>query len=157
MTSYLQLSQLFNYDVWANLKVLAVLEDHPSFQEREKTVSLFFHILGAQELWYRRIKGASLEELEVWPEYEIAECRSLIESQSKQWNEILDEYEDDLETPISYTNSQGYDFETKLSDILHHIVIHGQHHRAQIAMRLREAKIAPPPTDFIFYIRDKDS
>nr|WP_272505416.1 DinB family protein [Salinibacter ruber] len=34
------------------------------------------------------------------------------------------------------------------------VVNHGTHQRAQIALVLREADGAPPPTDAIFFVRD---
>lgn len=54
---------------------------------------------------------------------------------------------------FAYANSEGTPFETPLRDILTHVANHGTHHRAQIVLVLREAKIAPPPTDYIFYVR----
>lgn len=156
MTPSDRLRRLFDFDVWANLKVLAVLEDHSSYDREEKTLSIFYHIIGTQHIWYARITGAELLGVKVWPEYELGECRKLIESNYKQWHALIDENEDDPDRIISYKNTSGVAFETMLSDILHHVVIHGQHHRAQIATLLRMADIAPPPTDFIFYTRHKN-
>ena len=60
-----------------------------------------------------------------------------------------------LDAPVAYTNSSGTAFETPLRDILTHVVNHGTHHRAQIALVLREAGIAPPATDYIYFVREK--
>jgi uncharacterized damage-inducible protein DinB len=35
------------------------------------------------------------------------------------------------------------------------VVNHGTHHRAQIALLLREAEIAPPATGYIYYLREQ--
>lgn len=153
MDSASRLRRLFDYDVWATLKVLAVLEDHSSFEWREKVLDLFFHILGAQELWYRRVTGKDLSNIEVWPEYRLEECRSLIQTKHENWKMLIKEEEDNLDRIISYKNSKGVAYESMLSDIMHHLIIHGQHHRAQIATLLRMSGIAPPPTDFIFFTR----
>lgn len=53
----------------------------------------------------------------------------------------------------NYTNSKGMLYKTKLAEILYHIMIHGQHHRAQIVKLLRNAKINPPATNFILFTR----
>ncbi|MCS3649485.1 putative damage-inducible protein DinB [Salinibacter ruber] len=55
---------------------------------------------------------------------------------------------------MAYTNSTGTRFETPLRDCRRDVVNHGTHHRAQIALVLREADGAPPPTDYIFFVRD---
>ncbi|MFB3133724.1 MAG: DinB family protein [Rhodothermales bacterium] len=41
-----------------------------------------------------------------------------------------------------------------LHEILLHVIIHGQHHRAQIATCLRQHGHTPPPTDCIIFTRD---
>ena len=76
-----------------------------------------------------------------------------IEANHQRWMELLETEQDDLDQLITYQNSKGVEYETKLSDIMHHIIIHGQHHRSQIAMLLRMSDIPPPGTDFIFYTR----
>ncbi|MEX0845990.1 MAG: DinB family protein, partial [Balneolaceae bacterium] len=58
---------------------------------------------------------------------------------------------------IEYSNSKGVTFRNSVEEILMHIVIHGQHHRAQIAKLLRKTGITPPVTDFIFFLRTVDN
>lgn len=149
-----RLRRLFDYDLWGNLKMLAVLEEQSDFEYRDKTLGLFNHIIGAQQLWYGRITGADLTGLDVWPEYPLGKGRSLIKKNFESMRDLIEGNEDDLDRTISYRNSSGTPYETALSDILHHLVIHGQHHRSQIAMLLRMSGIVPPPTDFIFFTRE---
>lgn len=148
-----QLLRLFTYDMWANEQILLTLQENLSFEGSEKCISYFAHIAGAQELWYRRIKGASLNDLKIWPNYELPVAQQKLKTLSGNWKRLLDSNSSKLDKIISYKNSQGTSYDTMLSDILHHVIIHGQHHRAQIAQLLRQTSIDPPATDFIYFSR----
>jgi len=153
MTPADRLLRLFAYDNWANEQVLISLQDHLQFEDSDNAIRYFAHIAGAQDLWYRRIQGESLEGLKVWPDYGLSEALPKLKEYSEKWNQLIEDNRDNLDRIISYENSKGTPYETMLSDILHHVIIHGQHHRAQIAKLLRNAKIDPPATDFIFFTR----
>lgn len=148
MNSSERLLRLFDFDHWANKKVLDALPD-----DQDEPLELMSHILAAQELWYNRIIGADLSGLEVWPMYSLNQCKDLSANQAEQWRTLIEDNSKDLERLISYKNTSGNAYDTGLSDILHHVIIHGQHHRAQIATLLRQSGIKPPATDFIFYTR----
>lgn len=53
---------------------------------------------------------------------------------------------------ITHQNSKGEEFKNIAGDILTHLVIHGQHQRAQIARVFRQAGKNPPGTDYIFFL-----
>jgi uncharacterized damage-inducible protein DinB len=59
-----------------------------------------------------------------------------------------------LERNVLYSNSKGEEFSTELEHLLFHVIIHGQHHRAQISKIIRDSGGIPLPTDYIFYIRE---
>ncbi|MGD8748617.1 MAG: DinB family protein [Balneolaceae bacterium] len=148
-----RLLRLFSYDGWANEQVLISLQENAPFKNSAEAVRTYAHIAGAQELWHRRITGQSLDELEIWPEYNLPEALQILNTYSIKWKELIEKNRGSLDRMISYKNSKGTAYDTMLSDILHHVIIHGQHHRAQIAKLLRNAKITPPGTDFIFFTR----
>lgn len=153
MSNAEKLRRLFNYDHWANKEVLSVLREHEAFEYAGTTTSLMSHLLAAQELWYRRIKGLDVSGFEVWPVYSIDKLHTMAGHLATNWQKLIDEREEDLTQIVSYKNTSGTAYKTELADILHHVIIHGQHHRAQIAIWLREGGIDPPATDFIFYTR----
>jgi len=148
-----QFIRLFDYDSWANKQVLISLRDHLHFENSDKAIRYFAHLAGAQDLWYRRIQDESLEDLKVWPDYGLSEALHMLKTYSSKWKDLIETSHENLDHIIAYENSKGTPYETMLSDILHHVIIHGQHHRAQIAKLLRNAKIEPPATDFIFFSR----
>lgn len=153
MNSADRLLRLFKYDNWANEQILLSLQDNLEVDGSEKAVEYFAHIAGAQELWYRRIEEQPVEDLQVWPDYDLPAALQKLKTLSEKWQQLINYHRSDLDCIISYKNSKGTPYETMLSDILHHVVIHGQHHRAQIAQLLRNAKVDAPATDFIFFSR----
>ena len=141
--------RLIEYDSWANERVFKVIGQLKKGEKREKAERLFSHILGAQSVWILRIEG-SAEEQEVWPDRSTSEMKEIIENNNKKLHDLISRKEE----YITYQNSKGHKFENKVEEILLHLTIHGQHHRAQIATLLREGGIEPPATDFIYFLRE---
>ena len=144
---------LFRYTRWANDRVLRAMQAADPVPKR--AVELLSHLLRAQDVWYGRIEKTDHADLDLWADEDLAACAERAETSAQRWQTVLDgRAATDLDQPIAYTNSKGTHFETPLRDLLSHVVNHGTHHRAQIALVLRNANIAPPPTDYIFFVRD---
>lgn len=142
---------LFQYTHWANDRVLDTMQAAPV---PERAIELFSHLLRVQDLWFGRIEKTGHATLDLWVDESLAACAERAEASAQRWQTVIDERAaHDLDQPIAYTNSKGTSFETPLRDLLTHVVNHGTHHRAQIALVLREADIVPPPTDYIFFVR----
>lgn len=148
-----RLQRLFDYDAWACQKITNILEEYPTLTNRDKILKLFGHLLNAQQIWYRRAIGEDFDDLELWPKLSLEECKTIHSSIPDKWTKLLEANREEPDTLITYKNTRGESFETMLSDILHHLIIHGQHHRAQIATLIRESGLTPPTTDFIYYTR----
>ncbi len=145
---------LFRYTRWANSRVLTAMQAVDAAPDR--AVELFSHLLRAQDLWFGRVEGTDHANVALWVDEALAACAERAEASARRWRTVLDERAaHDLDRPIAYTNSKGTSFETPLRDLLSHVVNHGTHHRAQIALVLREADIVPPPTDYIFFVREE--
>ena len=157
MNSAERLHRLFDYDSWACLKIVVALDENDQFELRDDAVAMLAHIVSAQVHWYTRITGEVLMDMDLWPETDLDECRKHLIALKERWTALIDENAEQLDRPIEYKNSKGGAYTTMLSDILHHVIIHGQHHRAQIASMLRRSGMVPPPTDFIFYLRDTNN
>ena len=144
---------LFRYTRWANDRVLRAMQAADPVPKR--AVELFSHLLRAQDVWFGRIEKTDHATLDLWVDESLAACAERAEASTRRWQSVLDGLAaTDLDQPIAYTNSKGTHFETPLRNLLSHVVNHSTHHRAQIALVLREAGIAPPATDYIFFVRD---
>lgn len=143
---------LFRYTHWANVRILDTMQAADAVPER--AVELFSHLLRTQDVWVGRVQGTDHADLDPWGEEDLSACADRLVASTRRWQTVLDERgPNGLDQSIAYTNSKGTDFETPLRDLLSHVVNHGTHHRAQIALLLREADIAPPATDYIFFVR----
>ncbi len=121
----------------------------------DRTVELFGHLLRVQDVWYRRVADTAHADLELWGDESLESCVERAEASVERWQSLLDDRSAEaLDQPIAYTNSEGTRFEHPLRDILRHVVNHGTHHRAQIAIVLRAADIIPPVTGYIYFVRE---
>ena len=143
---------LLRYNQWANARVLDTLQSAGDVPER--ALELFSHLLRSQDVWYGRVQNTDHADLDFWTTDSLSACTERLDASTQRWDALLSSRSDALDQPISYTNSKGTAFETPLRDLLTHIVNHGTHHRAQIALLLREADISPPATDYIFFVRE---
>ena len=113
------------------------------------------HLLTAQQIWLNRCKDLPPVTTALWSRGETDTFATIIKINSESWLNYLDTlHPGDFEKIINYKNSQGDSFQSKLSDILAHVINHGTHHRAQIGQQLKFSGIEGlPNTDYIFYIR----
>jgi uncharacterized damage-inducible protein DinB len=148
-----QLERLFTYDRWANQMIIPCIAGQ-LFDNSKKCIHLLAHISATQQIWYRRIDGSDSSDIILWPQDRSAEeSGDILQSMHGNWKQLINENSNSLDREIPHKNSKGKEFNTALAGILHHIIIHGQHHRAQIASLLRQSGISPPTTDYIFYLR----
>lgn len=145
------LERLLDHLEWANRCTLEALE---TAADGEEALRLLAHLLGAERVWLERIAGTYTPELELFPELTLPECRRLAaESTSRLRQLVHGASEEELAAPVHYRNSRGEAFATPLVDILLHVVLHGTHHRGQIARVLRQGGEEPGSTDYITFVR----
>ena len=129
--------RLLHYDRYANLRILAALlqtEDHA------KAEQLIAHLLIAQQVWLGRCIGKPANITTLWPDWKANTFEQIINDNHYQWLTYLESVNNnDFEQSIQYKNLQGDNFETKLADILTHLINHGTHHRAQAGQHARKA------------------
>ena len=139
------------YDDWANRGTLASLAI--SGRPPMKALEVLAHLLGAESLWYGRIRAAD-EPAEVWPRLDPDGCGARIDELKRHWIVLLDELTfEGLSRSVDYTNSLGEPWTSTVGDILQHVVLHSAYHRGQIAAELRRNGSEPAYTDFIHGVR----
>ncbi|MEO5590271.1 MAG: DinB family protein [Gemmatimonadaceae bacterium] len=144
-------AKLIEHLAWADERVLASLRQADTVLPA--ALGLHAHILGAEHVWYCRIRG-SPPKVAVWPELSLDECAQLATTNAADWRGLVAGLSDgDLESLITYRNSSGVEFTTSLEDILIHVGMHGAYHRGQVAAMLRSAGETPSPTDYIQWVR----
>lgn len=147
---YTHFQQLFEYDLWANARIAqAMIENEVS---DEKSIFWINHIVNAEIIWTDRIQG-NTSTVSTGTLRPLGEVPPAMYTVHQELRELIEPYMD-YAREITYQNSRGEQYSNTLRDIFTHIINHSTHHRAQIAARLREMDIAPPGTDYIFFVRD---
>lgn len=141
----------FAYDRWANAEFSRALSAVASPPPR--AVRWLAHVAAAEVLWLERLLGEP-QSMAVWPELDVAGVGEVLARLEGRWSDYIERLtEVELHRPCSYVNSQGESWQSRVDDILTHVVIHAAYHRGQIAAELRAAGIDPPYTDFIQAVR----
>ncbi|HET6347986.1 MAG TPA: DinB family protein [Candidatus Krumholzibacteria bacterium] len=138
---------------WADAQILAKLRSAP---EDTESLKWYAHVLAAERVWYMRLIGQDWTTQRVWPSLSLDECAALAEQNAAQLAQFVTRMnDDDIKRPVKYTNSAGETFENSVPDIVSQIVLHGVHHRGQIAASLRSNGVDPPSLDYIRFVRGK--
>jgi uncharacterized damage-inducible protein DinB len=151
MSALEQLRRLWAHARWADITFIAELERLPSVPP--VVLREYAHILGAEEVWLARLESRR-SRVPVWPDLALPEIVELARETRAGYDHYLAEsMEAELGRGIAYTNSAGQAFTTSVSDILLHVVLHGQYHRGKVNVLLRQAALSPVPADFIGFVR----
>ena len=146
------LLSLFHFDLWANARVLDCLIAHQI--EDQQCQFWMSHLLNAEQIWLDRVR-AMIPTVTVQALHDWGECKAMLERLNQEWIHFIEhQSEENLLQEIAYQNSRGHSFSNALKDIATHVVNHSTHHRSQIVARLREKEVPPPPTDYIFFLRE---
>lgn len=145
----MDLARLLAHLDWADRRALATLRASPEPDALRRLA----HVLGAEEVWLARLEGRAPRQ-PVWPELTVDECAALAEANRAGYVAYLASLApDDFGREIAYVNSAGQAFRSRVDDVLLHVALHGQYHRGQIALLVRQAGSAPEATDYIAFAR----
>ncbi|HYK11683.1 MAG TPA: DinB family protein [Gemmatimonadales bacterium] len=127
-----QIQRLFQHLVWADEQTLIAWQE--SDGRPPKALELYSQTLGAEHVWLSRIKS-TVAEVRVWPTLTLGQCAALAEENHAEFRRRLaplESLEDSRE--IQYPNSAGATFQSRIDDVLLHVVMHGSFHRGQVAL-----------------------
>jgi uncharacterized damage-inducible protein DinB len=146
------LVRLFDHAHWANGVVLGSLQSAPDPPQR--AIQLHVHILTTEQIYFERATGKDPFPQDFWPDLPLSDCSSLNDANHSNYQQLLSTTNSSrLQHKIRYRNSKGSYFETPLAEMLHHVTLHGEHHRGQLALLLREIGVEPAVTDLITFTR----
>ena len=139
---------------WANRKLLSVLsQDGDVLSE---AVGLMSHIVSAEHIWLARIGGQE-EALAPWSRLSVPDCEAYAAANSAGYLNIIAQLDEGrLEESISFKLTNGTPMTSTLGDILSHVVVHGAHHRGQVARIIAQNGMEVPAIDYIVYRMQSD-
>ena len=145
------LLRLFAHMAWADERALRALTEAGDGHEAAR--EFYAHILGAEHVWLARLRGRDAP-VPVWPEPELEACGRTAASVREAYADYLQPLKRaDLKRSVTYVNSAGQEFDSRVEDILFHVLLHGAYHRGQVALLLRQEGAEPSPTDYIAFVR----
>ena len=153
------MTDLFAYEHAANRQILNALRATPEAPDRARAV--FAHILAAQRVWTERMRDGK-SPTPVWPDLSLDECEAWIDANTER---IAAALAPEAQTAAAqtagasggrafrYHSTSGAGYESTVTEIFQHLLLHGAYHRGQIAMLIREAGGVPPATDYVYHTR----
>jgi uncharacterized damage-inducible protein DinB len=160
-----EIQLLYDYDTWADLKLLEVIGTLNKDLSKKDLGSSFggihgtlVHILSADRIWLARWSEKTVTPLK-------AEDFPSVDVLKKQWdayhcemnNFVRGLTDDQLNEPLSYTDFKGNSFSHPLCQQMQHKVNHSTYHRGQLVTMLRQMGEKVVSTDLINYIRQKET
>ena len=162
--------RLYDYHVWANQKVFDRLKELSKGIYEEEIQSVFpsisklmAHIYVSDNIWLDCISGKKFDEAsasanqlrEQIETKRIEEVETMFFDLSGRYKGFLNRQED-IETAFVLETSFAGRLETRLSDVVQHVVNHGTYHRGNITAMLRQLGHPGVMTDYMLYLYERD-
>ena len=146
------LTQLLDYELWANRRVIDSLETVTNPPAR--AIAVMGHILSAQHVWIGRLVNQPVF-VSIWEDIPVSWMGETAERQHRQLVSYVDGFsEGDIFQLIAYKNSKGEPFQNLAFDILTHMSHHAAYHRGQVVQLIRPLLAEAPVTDYIVWKRE---
>lgn len=155
---------LFAYNRWAQEKVLAACRGLSEAELRQPVQASFgsllgtlAHILGAEEVWRKRLQEGSSPERMTGPDdfAGLADLEDYWQAEAARFDSFvagLDEA--GLQRKVSFRRTGGGVEETTVWKALLHVVLHGMQFRAEAGAALAGFGRSPGDIDLIYYLRE---
>lgn len=141
------LHRLIGHSQWANRRWIDfVFDAEPADAHLARLIS---HILLAERIWFQRVAGEPTDK-DVFATQSKDQLLRMLELHDAIYGDLA---KSDLSRVLHYRRLNGEPQQSLLSDIVLHLLVHGAHHRGQMAAYASQHKLAAPPTDFIAYAR----
>ena len=156
--------EMYNYHTWANQTILGRIKELPSSVLSQEVNSSFptiahalSHIYAVDKMWYLVLTGNGMQEA-------LQACIPLNESilssvdeYAHNFAELAEQYREwfrsqtDLEQTILLDNPFASIRQTRLSEIVLHVVNHGTYHRGNVSTMLRQLGHASTMNDYSLF------
>jgi uncharacterized damage-inducible protein DinB len=131
------------HSLWANESWIAFISE--KFPSNNYLLQRMSHILLGEQVWFQRIRGEVLNR-EIWRTMDLPQLKTELDRNRDSYHELLSHTPDRV---IAYQRFTGEKYQSPVSDILLHLVLHGTHHRGQMATHVSTFGSTPINTDFI--------
>jgi uncharacterized damage-inducible protein DinB len=157
---------IWDYNYWANRRILARTETLTTAQLLEKTpvmadsiMRTMAHVLAAEMLWRQRMQeGKSPAARLDYDQFTSVELlyRHWAEEEAAMRAYLAGLSDADLDRVVEYRATDGTPFRRVLWHILTHVVNHGTQHRSEAALYLTNFDRSPGNMDLTAYLSEQD-
>lgn len=145
------LRQLFDYNDWANRRIIIALKEDFSDKARQ----ILAHLLITEQEYFERLYGKDSFGFDFWQDLSLEECGKLARETAERYEKLLRKFDEEgLDISAQYRTSEGVWCENTFRELLTHVLFHSSIHRGNIMLKLRESGFAPPKIDYIIYLRE---
>ncbi len=145
------LRQLFEYNDWANRRMIVSLKENAS----KRSLEIMAHLLITEQEYFERLYGKDSTGFDFWPQMSIQDCSTLAKENAGRYEKLLKRFDDEaIGMYVKYKTSEGVEYENTFREMLSHVLIHSSTHRGNIMLKLREEGFEPPKIDYIVYLRE---
>jgi uncharacterized damage-inducible protein DinB len=150
MNSIEHLRQLFEYNDWANSRIIFALKSSPS----EKSLKILAHLLITEKEYFERLFGKDSTGFDFWQDLSREDCKTLAQENNENYRNLLKKFDDEgLGMSANYKTSEGIAYTNTYREMLTHVLFHSSIHRGNIILKLREEGFTPPAIDYIIFLR----
>jgi uncharacterized damage-inducible protein DinB len=157
-------AKMYEYHIWANQTILGRIKELPSSVLQQEVNTSFptiahalSHIYAVDKSWYLVLTGTGMPEalqacmpLNVSTLHAVDEYVNSFEELAKQYREWFHS-QPDLEQTILLDNPYAGIRQTRLSEIVLHVVNHGTYHRGNVSTMLRQLGHASTMNDYALF------
>ncbi len=155
---------MYNYHAWANQTILGRIRELPSSLLHQEVNSSFptlahalSHIYAVDQMWYLVLTGMDMPEA-------FQACRSLneqvlesVDDYANAYTELAQKFnawfqtQPDWDQSVLLNNPFAGPRQTRLSEMILHVVNHGSYHRGNVSTMLRQLGHASTMNDYALY------
>ncbi len=151
MNTIEHLRELFQYNDWANRRIITALKENYS----EKCREIIAHLLITEQEYFERLYGKDSTGFDFWQNLTLEECGDMAREIAGRFEKLIRRFEEEgLEIKTKYKSSEGIEYENNFREILTHVLFHSSIHRGNIMLKMREEGFTPPKIDYIIYLRE---
>jgi uncharacterized damage-inducible protein DinB len=143
------LRELFRYQAWADSQILAAVRAHAPAADDEQIRKTLHHIVGVQRFFVSQVENREFHaEAEMRVPETLSALETLFEEAHANGLRCVDSLTaTDLDRPLDRPPLEK--LRPTVLVALMQVVLHSQHHRGQVATRLKAVGATPPTVDYI--------
>ncbi len=144
--------KLFEYELWANKKILMYLENNLMSKE---ILDIFSHMVADIKPWIMTLTKQSVpDNISCLPSWDIQQCKiELADMDARITNYLGSVTNIELENKVNSLGSNGQNFTNTVTQVLTQMASHSQYHRGQIEMLIKKETGTYLPTSYMLYLR----